>query len=121
MQGSARLGRVASITPILRAVNACERAGFGAIKIDCRGNDVQITAEDADAGLKALFHVAGAVEEAAGKFCINPAYLAGSLRAIARGMRRSEVVAELSPDALRITVMEGDRMMAEELIMTRRD
>jgi hypothetical protein len=122
MRGAVRLGRVTSVAPLLRAVSAFERAGFDSIMIGIRGADVNIAAEDKEANLEIVAHVAGAMEGDAEAACsINPAYLAGALRAIERGSpSNSEVVAELSLSALRLSVMYGASVVAEEVIMTRR-
>jgi hypothetical protein len=123
MQGSVRLGRIVGIAPLLRAVSAFECAGLDSIRIGCRGADVHIAAEDAEANLKIRAHVANAIEGEAEAACsINPAYLADALRAIERGkLSGSDVVADLSLWALKLTVTNGADLMAEELIMTRRE
>jgi hypothetical protein len=121
MQDAVRLGRVTRVTPLLRAVSAFERAGFASIKIGFRG-DVYIVAEDEEANLTVRSRVANVIYgDERGSCAINPAYLAGALRAIERGMGNNDVVAELSPQALRFRVLDGDNILvAEELIMTRR-
>jgi len=119
LRGSVRLGRIVGLEPLLRAVSAFERAGLESIRIDCRGADAHITAEDAEANLKIRAYVANVIEgDGAEKaLSINPAYLAGALRAIERGKSsNNEVVAELSARALRLTVTHGADLMAEELI-----
>jgi hypothetical protein len=120
MQDAVRLGRVTRVTPLLRAVSAFERAGFDSIKIGFRG-DVYIVAEDEKASLRIRSRIANVIYgDARGLCAINPAHLAGALRAIERGLGNNDVVAELSPQALRFRVLDGDNILvAEELIMTR--
>jgi hypothetical protein len=122
MRGAVRLGRITRIAPLLRAVSAFERAGFDSIVVCWKDADVRIADEEAEAGLKIVAHVANATEGEAEAACaINPAYLAGALRAIERGkINGNEVIAELSLHALRLAVMNGAALVAEEVIMTRR-
>jgi hypothetical protein len=120
MRGAVRLGRITRIAPLLRAVSAFERAGFNSIRFYWKGAAVHITAEEAEANLKIMAHVENATEgEAEAACCINPEYLAGAMRAIERKPSNSEVVAELSPAALDLSVMNGAILVGEELIMTR--
>jgi hypothetical protein len=126
MQGAVWLGRITRITLLLRVVSAFERFGFASIKIDFQGADVHIMAEDKEVGIKASIPNAiegnNAIEgDGARKVCyIEPDYLSGALRAIERGkLNNSEVAAELSPRAIRLTVMNGSSMAGEELIMRR--
>jgi hypothetical protein len=119
MRGFVRLGRVTRVKALLHVVSAFERAGLDLVMVWVRESDVHITGEDE--GLKLQAHVAGVIEDGGIEvsFCITPAYLAGALRSIERGKpRESKVVADLSPQALRLTVMDGVVVVAEEVIMT---
>jgi hypothetical protein len=120
MQGSMLLGRVSRVKALLRAVSAFERAGFESVVVDFQGTDVHIAAEDMEVGLRSSAPKA-IVGEAKATCCVNPEYLAAALRAIERGkLNNDNVVAELSPKALRFILIDGADITAEEVIMTRR-